>query len=344
MSASAGAGQVAAQPASEHNRSWRPPSRDDSRGWRAQIRPWDGLPFYLLVVLLVVVSIKAPGALSYDGLDLLLSSAVPLALATISQLFIMAAGDIDLGIGSFVGLVNVLAAVFVGSHVALGILAYLGLVVCYMLMGVLIHLRRLPSIVVTLGASFIWLGAALLILPTPGGTVPAAIVSAFGATIPVIPIPIVYLVAIAALSYFVLMRTRYGAVLRGAGSNAEAVGRVGWSLIGAKAGLYGLAGLFGVLAGLALSSDTTSGDPNSATSYVLLSIAAVVIGGGEFSGGKVRPVGAVAGAVALSLVSLVLTFLGISSNYQIGVEGLILVLALAARGVRSAGSLREVLL
>jgi ribose/xylose/arabinose/galactoside ABC-type transport system permease subunit len=331
----AAAVEAAGQPGS---RSGRAP-----RQWWTQVHPWDGMPFYLMVALLIVVSVKEPGALSYDGLDLLLSSAVPLALAAISQLFIMAAGDIDLGIGSFIGLVNVLTAVYLGSDPGLGLLAYVGLVAGYVVMGVLVHYRRLPAIVVTLGASFMWLGAALLILPTPGGTVPSGIVTAFNGDLPLVPTPIVELVVIAAVSYLFLIRTRYGTVLRGAGSNGDAVERVGWSLVGAKATLYGLAGVFGVLAGLALSSDTTSGDPNSATSYVLLSIAAVIIGGGEFSGGEVRPVGAVAAAVALSLVTLVLTFLGVSSNYQIGVEGLILVAALAARGVRSGLSWREVL-
>lgn len=301
------------------------------------------LPVGLLVALLIAIRIEAPAAISYDGLDLLLSSAVPLALATVSQMFIMAAGDIDLGVGAFVGLVNVITVTLVPDQPALGVLAYLGLVAAYMAMGTLIHLRRIPAIVVTLGASFIWLGAALLILPTPGGAVPSGIVSAFAATIPVVPGPIVYLVAIAVVTEVLLMHTRYGTVLRGAGSNPEAVGRAGWSLLGAKASLYGLAGAFAVLSGLTLSADTTSGDPNAATSYVLLSIAAAVIGGCGFAGGDVSPVGATIAATALSLVSLLLTFLGVSSNYQIGVEGLILIVALAARGLRSGSVLRRLI-
>lgn len=305
----------------------------------AGVSPWGGLPFYLLAALLIVVFLIEPTALSYTGLTLLLSSSIPLVLASVSQMFIMAAGDIDLGIGYFVGLTNVVTAVILSKHGIYGVLIYLALIAAYVLMGLLIHYRSLPAIVVTLGASFIWLGLAITILPNPGGTVPSYIVSFFGFSPPLIPGPIIFLVVIALIGNFLLMRNRYGTVLRGAGSNAEAVGRAGWSLVGAKAALYGLAGVFGILAGLALSANTTSGDANNGASYVLLSIAAVIIGGGEFTGGDVAPAGAVAGAVVIGLISSLLTFLQVSSNYQIGAEGLILILALAVRAVR-AGRLR----
>ena len=52
-------------------------------------------------------------------------------------------------------------------------LALIGGILVYMLLGALIHLRNLPSIVVTLGMSFVWLGLAILVLPTPGGQSPA---------------------------------------------------------------------------------------------------------------------------------------------------------------------------
>ena len=59
------------------------------------------------------------------------------------------------------------------------------------------------------------------------------------------------------------------------------------------------AGLFGVLSGLTLVGMTTSGDANIALRYTLLSIAGVILGGGEFIGGRVSPIGAVIGALVL---------------------------------------------
>lgn len=312
-----------------------PPERRARRSaLLARVNFWNGVPFYLLIVLVGIVTIAQPNALSYTGFTLLLSAAVPLALATVSQMFIMAAGDIDLGIGSFVGLVNVIAAIVLTKNLGLGIALYVGLVVAYVLMGLLVHYRQLPAIVVTLGASFVWLGIAILMLPSPGGQVPQPIVDFFGWSPPVIPGPLVFLVVIAVIGNLILVQSRYGAVLRGSGSNPEAIVRAGWSVAVTKAALYALAGVFAVLAGLALSANTTSGDANNGSSYVLLSIVAVIVGGGEFVGGVVAPMGAVAGAVVVVLIGSILTFLNFSSDYQIGAQGLILVLALAVRAVR----------
>ncbi len=89
------------------------------------------------------------------------------------------------------------------------------------------------------------------------------------------------------------MRSAAGAVLRGAGGNPAAIARAGWSLLRAKITMFALAGFFGVLSGLSLVGLTTSADANIALRYTLLSIAGVILGGGEFVGGRVSPIGAV---------------------------------------------------
>ena len=96
---------------------------------------------------------------------------------------------------------------------------------------------------------------------------------------------------------------------------------------------FGLAGAFGVLAGLVLTAVTTSGDASAAQSYTLLSVTAVIIGGSEFIGGVVEPVGVVAGAVTLSLVGVLLSLLGVDPNFTSAVEGLILILVVAGRSL-----------
>ena len=299
-----------------------------------KINFWNGVPFYLLAIMLIVVIVLQPNALSYAGFTLLLSAAVPLAFAATAQMFIMAAGDIDLGVGTFVGLVNVITAVVLLDHFFFAIVIYVLLIAIYSILGLLVHNRQLPSIVVTLGASFVWLGVAIMILPSPAGEVPSYIVNFFNWEPPIIPGPVIFLILIGLGSNFIIQRTRYGAVLRGSGSNPDAIARAGWSVSTTKVILYGLAGIFAVLAGLALSALTTSGDANNGASYVLLSIMAVIIGGGEFSGGLVAPAGAVAGAAVVVLIGTVLTFLDVSSDYQIGAQGLILISVLAVRAVR----------
>ena len=95
--------------------------------------------------------------------------------------------------------------------------------------------------------------------------------------------------------------------------------------------MFALAGFFGVLSGLALVGLTTSADANIALRYTLLSIAGVILGGGEFVGGRVSPIGAVIGAMTLTLAGSFLSFLRITPDWQIGAQGAILIIVLALR-------------
>ena len=75
------------------------------------------------------------------------------------------------------------------------------------------------------------------------------------------------------------------------------------------------AGLFAVLAGMMLVGLTTAADANIALRYTLLSIAGVILGGGDFVGGRVSPIGAVIGALTLTLAGSFLSFLRISPDW-----------------------------
>ena len=98
--------------------------------------------------------------------------------------------------------------------------------------------------------------------------------------------------------------------------------------------MFGLAGVFGVLSGMALIGITTSADANIGNGYTLLSIAGVILGGGEFVGGRVSPIGAVIGALTLALAaSPLLTFMHIPPDWQVGANGIILIVVLAARAL-----------
>ena len=206
------------------------------------------------------------------------------------------------------------------------------------MIGALIHLRDLPSIVVTLGMSFVWQGAAILLLPQPGGHAPAWLHAVMSYRVPYVPFPIVAALVIAAVTHVGLMRTSFGAVLRGAGGNPVSVQRAGWSLLGIKMVAFALAGLFGVLSGFALIGIATAADPNIGNGYTLLSIAGVILGGGEFVGGRVSPIGAVIGALTLALASSsLLSFMHVPPDWQVGANGAILIVILAARALITRG-------
>jgi ribose transport system permease protein len=289
------------------------------------------VPALSLTLLLAAVFWLQPRAMSYVGLNLLFNLAVPIALATIAQMIVMAVNDLDLSMGAFVSFVACVTATFLRDTPAVGILILAGAIATYAALGVIIHLRNLPSIVVTLGMSFVWGGLAVLLLPAPGGQAPDWVRWLMTVKPPLAPMAIVASIAIALVAHFVVVRSSLGVLIRGVGGNQRSVERAGWSIVGARAAAYALAGLFAVLAGIALVGLTTSADANIALRYTLLSIAGVILGGGEFIGGRVSPIGAVIGALTLTLAGSFLSFLRISPDWQIGAQGAILIVVLALR-------------
>lgn len=289
------------------------------------------LPTLSFAVLLAAVFWLQPRAMSYVGLNLLLNLALPIAFATVAQMFVITVNDLDLSLGAYVGFVACVGATWLNDDPLLGVAALAGGIAVYAAVGALIHLRNLPSIVVTLGMSFVWLGLAILVLPTPGGKAPEWLQTLMKWKTPLVPFTIYALLALAVIVHVGLMRSAYGAVLRGAGGNPRSVERAGWSLLKTKMAMFALAGLFGMFSGLALVGLTTSGDANIALRYTLLSIAGVILGGGEFTGGRISPAGAVLGAMTLTLAGSFLSFLRLDPDWQIGAQGVILIVVLALR-------------
>ncbi|MEY8831216.1 ABC transporter permease [Sedimentitalea sp. XS_ASV28] len=289
------------------------------------------LPVVSLAMLLAATFYMQPRAMSYFGLNLLFNLAVPIALATIAQMMIIMVNDIDLSLGTFVSLAACVTATFLNEAPILGLAILLALILSYALLGAMIHAFELPAIVVTLGMSFVWGGLALFILPSPGGASPGWLRALMTVKPPIAPMAVVASIIIAAVTHLLIIRSGIGTVLRGVGGNARSVERAGWPVIWLKALAYGLAGFFGVLAGMTLVGLTTSADANIALRYTLLSIAGVILGGGEFTGGKVSPTGAVIGALTLTLAASFLSFMRLSPDWQIGAQGAILILVLTAR-------------
>jgi len=291
------------------------------------------LPALSLALVLAGVAWLNPRAMSYFGINLMLNLGIPVALATMAQMFVITVNELDLSIGTFVSFVASVGATWLHDSPWLGTLVLLGAVGVYALLGAVIYLRNVPSIVVTLGMLFVWQGLAILVLPRPGGKAPTWVHDIMNFRMPFVPFPIVAAILIGVLVHLGLMRTSYGAILRGSGGNPLAIGRAGWSLLKTKVVMFSLAGVFGVFAGLALIGLTTSADANIGKGYTLLSIAGVILGGGEFVGGRVSPIGAVIGALTLTLAGTLLNFMRISPDWQVGAEGAILIIVLAARAL-----------
>lgn len=285
------------------------------------------------VVLLALIVRNQPMSLSYMGLTLLLGSAIPLIFATLAQMMFISIGDLDLSIGPFVSMNAAIGAIVLPSSPWLAILLYLLAIAAYALCGALIELRRLSAIVVTLGMSFVWLGCALLLVPSPGGEAPQALVDLLSWHSPLIPLPVLVAIVGALIGYFIFNVSVFGTIVRGLGGNPRVIQRSGHSALAIRMGVYALAGLFGIVAGLLMLGQTTSADANQASGFTLISIAGVILGGGEFVGGKVFALGSVFGALSMTLATSFLNFYEVSSDWQVAMQGVILIVALSLRTV-----------
>ena len=287
----------------------------------------------LMVGVAILTVILRPSAASSNGAELLLGPALPLAFASLAQMLIILVGDFDLSVGYAVGLANVFSATLLTTNVWLGVLVLFGIVLAYVAMGAIVQIFRVPAIVVTLGASFIWLGIGLTVQPTPGGTSSNWLLQITNATWPVLPETFYILVAGAVFSWWLIKRWRYGIVLRGLGNNHLALESSGWSVLRTRLYAYALAGVMVVIAGMLTTSVTTSADINASATLTLTTFAVVVIGGCRFQGGVVEPAGVVAAAVALSLLASTLAFLNVTPAWDTAVEGLVLVAAVSTKWV-----------
>ena len=288
-------------------------------------------PFIGLVLVFAVMIAANPSVASVFGLDLLLMPALSLVLVTEAQMFVVGGSEIDLGVGAFAGLVSVLSATWLHDQALLGAAAIFAALALYALIGAIIQGRKIPAIIVTLGASFIWAGLGYSIQPTPGGTSPEWLAAMTNWSIsPYVPTSVVLIAAVALLGA-VLDRSPLGVILRGFGSNPNAMVASGWPPIRFAMVRYLIAGAFAAAAGLSLTSINASSDINSGNSYTLLSVAAVVMGGCALTGGIIAPNGVVIGAVTLALIGALLGALGVSSDFNAAAQGAVLIALLAMR-------------
>jgi ribose transport system permease protein len=293
----------------------------------------------LLAALLVVEANSAPRYSSFDFQSLVIA-ALPLAFAAMGQAAIVISGGIDLSIGAQMAFTNCIAAKLMQGH-GMGDAILICLLVMAIgvsigaLTGAAVVLSGVPDIVVTLASSFIWAGAALVVLKTPGGGSPTGFqnLTTLANVWEWLPNGLIVLIVAYALIWAPLRRTPLGLALYAVGSDREAAYLSGVRVGATRAFAYVLGGLFAALGGLALTSTTGIGSPLSGDLYTLNSVAAIVLGGVALSGGKGGLLGPVLAAFVVSIVVAILVFWGVDSNYGQVIQGGLMVLVVMAGGL-----------
>lgn len=307
----------------------RTPPAQVIKAW-ARNNAWSlGLIAFLAVLLAFTRMIEPTYGVT--GVRNIAISALPLALAAVAQAIVVISGGIDLSIGSMMALTSVVSASLMeGQSPEFAVLVVIGVLFLGLLLGAingsLIVLTRVPDIVVTLAMLFVWAGAALLVLRTPGGDsaqwLQDLVLGSVGSEW--IPKAAVVLFSVVAVVWIPVRRSRLGLSLYAIGSNQLAAFRSGVSVGRTKIMSYMLTGLFSALAGLSLTASTGLASPVPGP-YTLLSVAAVVLGGVSLAGGRGGVFGPILAVAVLSLIRTDMTLMGWDPNYATVAQGFILV-------------------
>jgi ribose transport system permease protein len=265
--------------------------------------------------------------------NVLRQSAV-LGIMTMAVTFLIISGEFDLSIGSTFALSAVVAAVMMESGVPIILAFLLGLVVSVavgFLNGFIVTKLKIPSFIGTLGTMMIVRSAVLMVSERrPRVLADRGLVScAFGGgkLFGAIPVPIIWLLAVVAISWVVLAKTPFGYKVYATGGNIKAARLSGINTDRVKTTNFVLTAFAAGLAGLISLCFLRMVAPVQGEGYELEAIAATVIGGTALAGGVGSVFGAFLGSFMLAIIKNGLVLMGTNPYLQKGVLGLVILIA-----------------
>jgi fructose transport system permease protein len=296
-------------------------------------------PLVALVLAIVVFTTQSDKFLTGSNFSLILQQVMVVGTIAIGQTLIILTGGIDLSCSWIMALSSVLmTGLTVRSGLDPVLAIGLGLVVGMavgLLNGWLVAALRLPSFIVTLGTFSV--ATALVHIYTSETINRLPEVQTFlGNTFTLGGTDITYgsilMLALYVGVWFVLRSTTAGRAVYAVGDNPEAARLAGINTNRVLLGVYVAAGLFYALAGVLLVARTGVGDPNSGGASIqdnLAAITAVVIGGTSLLGGRGQIFGTLIGALIVGVFRNGLQLMGVESNFQILITGVLVILAVA---------------
>lgn len=301
---------------------------------------------FVFFAFCIVLALANPNFLKPKNLINVLRQVSINGLLSIGMTFVILTGGIDLSVGSVLAFSGVVGASFVSNAfggrgeaypvwmailAAVGVCAALGAV-----SGILVSRLRVPAFVATLG--MLSMARGFTFIYTNGMPIPNIsedfLVIGQGIILGGLPLPVVIFLAVFAIAWVVLYKTRFGRYIYAVGGNEKSakVSGVNTRLVIFSA--YVISGILAAIGGLILTARTTAGLPQAGTSYELDAIAAVVIGGTSLTGGQGDLVGTLFGALIIGVINNGLDLLGVSSYYQQVIKGAIIIGAVLLDSIR----------
>jgi ribose transport system permease protein len=290
-------------------------------------------PFLALVGVCVALAFMSPNFLSVsNSFDVMRQVSINALIAFGMTLSILL-GGIDLSVGSILAVSAVLAAMAMkhGEGAALAAAAaILAGGATGSLNGVVIAKGKVAPFIATLGTMTLLRGAALVLSngsPISGFSSDFFAMLGGGYVARLIPVPVVLMLVMFGVFWFVLTRTVFGRHVYATGGNSEAARLSGVNTDRVQILVYTISGAMAALAGVILTSRLDSAQPTAGAGYELDAITAVVLGGTSLAGGRGWIFGTLVGALLIGVLNNGLNLMGVSAFYQLVVKGSVILLA-----------------
>ena len=273
--------------------------------------PFMLVPISLFYLLIIIAVLRSPSLVTPSGIGSAVIVATPLILATYALMasVITGRGTVDLSIGPLIGFINVCLIVshgagFLNNPIALFGFAFLLGMAYHLLFALIVIFVRVQPIIVALSGYLALSGINLVILRRPGGVAPEWM-STWGAGTTIFS-PVLVMLILATLAWLAFTRSAFYTHLRLMGSDERAAYTSGVNIALVRIGGHLLSGLFAALAAIAFTALISSGDPTQGTTYTLIAVTALVLGGASLAGGRAGVFGSALGAINLYLITYVL--------------------------------------
>jgi rhamnose transport system permease protein len=306
----------------------------------------------ILILFVAITTIIQSSFLSGSNIRFVLADATLYALVAIGETFVVLTRNVDLSVGSVVGLSAYVSANMFQAHpgIAIPIVFGVGIAIglaCGIVTGIITALGRVPSLVVTLAMLYIIRGVDTIIVGSGqvvANSLPNSFINIFHATVLGIPdLAIAVALAVAIANYY-LRSYRSGRDLYAIGSDPDAARLAGIPIARRIFFAFVLSGTIAGLGGVLWATQYNTIDATAANGLELQIIAAVVVGGVAIFGGSGSVVGAALGALLLQTINVALNVLGVPSLWTEAIAGFLLIVAISLdRGIqlRLAAALRK---
>jgi ribose transport system permease protein len=283
--------------------------------------------------LAIAMKLINPASNSMAQISAILVTSIFLVIASFGQGLAILLGGIDLSIGVVMSIGGMMIAGLTnGSNDSVVLAVLITLASCAaigIVNGLGIALLKIPPFIMTLAAGTTFFGVALGV--TAGSSqrpVAPAIQNVMSGRILHIPIPLILVALFLVVAVVLQNRSAEGRKLYAIGSSAAAAKIVGLPIAALTVAVYSISSLCAGIAGVLLAGYSSSATLDMGDSFLMPTIAAVVIGGARVTGGKGIYLGTFAGAIFLSALATVITVLSLSQGWRNVIQGGMIVIAL----------------